>query len=292
MKSSVAPAQLKRRKPSRCTKMVARTNGRLCFSASAIVLFGFIAACAVQSSGQGMDTAKSALARMARATGWSKATVPADAVITGTITRHFSDGSSSNGFTTKIRGLEQFRYAEDGTSLVLVTNGAAGALVSQDGKATRIPAHSALSSRGLILPMASVLSDWNSPEVDITVVGPNSVNGEACVGIRLVRRHADSDPLAKIRRAIAPMVVWVSISRGVILRAEHSRAAVDNANASMQETVDYSDYRTVNGIAVPFHQEIWIGGQHTQTFQFSSVRFNTGLTDADFNVAAVAGGAR
>jgi len=229
---------------------------------------------------------------MAGATGWSKATVPADAVITGTITPYFGDSSPSTAFTLKIRGAEQYRYSEDGSPAVLVTNGPAGALIAGDGKARRIPAHAALNSRVLVLPMASVLSDWNAADVDITLVGPSTVDGESCIEIQMARRHSESDPLVKIRRAIAPITVWVSTTRGVVLRVDHYRAAMDNHSVTIPETVLFSDYRNVNGIAVPFQEDILLGQQHIQRLQFSSVRFNAGLTDADFNVAAVAGGAR
>jgi hypothetical protein len=268
------------------------TKPRICFSLSTIVLFGVAAACAFQTDGSDQASARSILARMTAATGWTKAAVPPDAVITGTITRYFSDSSPSAGFTIKIRGAEQYRYAEDGSPAVLVTNGPAGALIDGDGKATRIPAHSALSSRGLVLPMASVLSDWDAADVDVTLVGPSSINGEACVGIQVARRHSDGDPMAHVRRLIAPIVVWISTTRGVALRADYRRSAIDNHNVTIPETVLFSDYRNVNGIAVPFQEDILLGQQHIQRLQFSSVRFNTGLTDADFNVAAVAGGAR
>jgi len=263
-------------------------------SGKLLVVAAFILSGSVlgQMAGQKDSNAVAILARMAAASGWAKATIPSDAIVTGTITRYHEDSSPSNTFTIKVRGSEQYRYAEDGSSALLVTNGPAGAMIGVDGKARRIPSHSALSSRGLVLPMTTVLSDWDTAEVDVKWIGMSSINGESCAGIQLSRRHPDSDPMAKVRRLIAPVVVWISTTRGLVLRADYVRAAADNYNITIPETVLFSDYRAVNGLAVPFQQDILLGQQHIQRLQFSSVQFNAGLTDADFSVAAVTGGAR
>src|SRR5262249_63863 len=123
-------------------------------------------------------------------------------------------------------------------------------------------------------------------------IGPGDVNGEPCLGIQISQRHPDSDPMAKIRKLIAPVVVWISTTRGVVLRVDYLRAAIGSHITTILETTLYSDYRNVNGVAMPLQEDILLGQQHIQRLQFSSVRFNAGLTDADFNVAAVAGGAR
>lgn len=237
-------------------------------------------------------SAVAVLARMSAVTGWVRAAVPSDAVITGTVIRHFSDGDASAAFTVKIRGDQQYRYSEDGTPVALVASGAAGVVVGRDSKAVRMPAHSALGSRGFVLPMASVLSDWNAPDVEVTSVGQSTVNGEACVGIQIARRHPESDPFVRVRRLLAPVVVWVSSTRGLPVRVDYVRVAIDNHNATIPESVLFSDYRVVNGMAVPFQQDILLGEQRIQTLQLSSVQLNRGLTDGDFNVAAIVGGAR
>src|SRR5262249_16348079 len=140
---------------------------RTCCLLLTLILLGGIFAHAFQAADPDQAAAKSVLARMSAANGWGKGALPRDAVITATITRHFTDAESSTPFTIKMRGREQYRYAEDGSPVLLIASGAAGAMVGADGKPRRIPAHSALSSRGLVLPMMTVLADWHLPDVDV-----------------------------------------------------------------------------------------------------------------------------
>jgi hypothetical protein len=234
----------------------------------------------------------SALVRLVAASGWTKTAIPLDAVVTGTITRYLKDSSPSSTFTIKLRGQDQYQYSEDG-SVHMVTNGPAGASMNRDGKAQRLPPHTAFGSRGVVLPMFSVMPDWSSPDVDVTFVGPSSVQGEVVVVVQLTRRYPASDRLARMRQPTAPIVFWISTTRNLPLRADYSLAAVDNYHATVRETVLFSDYQTVNGMAVPFRQDVFLGDQRLKTLQFSTVRFNIGLTDADFSVpATTAGGAR
>src|SRR5262249_4732573 len=103
-----------------------------CFLLLTLILLGGIFAHAFQAADPDPAAAKSILARMSAANGWGKGAIPRDAVITGAITRHFSDGDASTPFTIKMRGREQYRYAEDGSPVLLVANGPAGAMVGAD----------------------------------------------------------------------------------------------------------------------------------------------------------------
>jgi hypothetical protein len=130
--------------------------------------------------------------------------------------------------------------------------------------------------------------------VGVTFVGQSAINGESCTGIQLARKHPDAkdDPFAELRRYTAPLTLWISTTHALPIRADYYRAAVDNHTATLRETAVFSDYRNVNGVAVPFRQDISIEGQLTYTYQFTTIELNHGLSDIDFNVAAVLGGAR
>ena len=233
------------------------------------------------------------LTQMARATGWTRQAGITDAVLSGTLTRHFPDGDQTASFTMKLRGNDQYDYLEDGI-VRFIANGAVGAVVDREGKVRRIPPQSALSGRALILPLSATLLDWSDDDVDVVLVGDSSINSEACVGVQLERKHPDNkhDSLAATRRSAAPLTLWISSGRGLVLRADYNRVAADNHTATLQETATFSDYRNVRGLPMPFREDISIGGQPIYTYQFSNVEFNRGLTDADFNVAQVAGGAQ
>jgi hypothetical protein len=234
-----------------------------------------------------------ALAQMLKATGWTKSLAPKDVVLSGTITRNFPDGPVTSPIIMKLRGDGQYSYSENGI-VHSVVNGPAGAVAGLDGKMHRMPAHSALSNGYLFLPMSSTLLDWEGSAVDIDFLGQSTINGENCIGIQIAARHPDSDddPLARVRRLTARLTLWISATRLVPTRADYYRLAADNQTATLRETALFSDYRNVNGMAVPFQQEISIEGQLVYTYQFTAINFNNGLSDTDFNVVGILGGVR
>jgi hypothetical protein len=261
-------------------------------SAQAIAHDSEVANVTVASGGVAKDPrAVSLLAQMLAATGWTKQAAPGDAVLSGSVTRYFGDKSQSTSFTIQLGKRDQYRYEEEGSSFI--TNGHAGAFRNASGKVTRIPPHAILESRRLVLPMLSIISDWNSPDVEVTYVGPSSVEGEAVIGIQLNRQDPDNDPLAKAKRLTSPIVAWISTARWAPVRVDYQIPALDSSRITTHETVLFFDYRTVDGMAMPFRQDVFFGDQRIKTMQLTGVRFNTGLTDADFKVSAmVAGGAR
>jgi hypothetical protein len=56
----------------------------------------------------------------------------------------------------------------------------------------------------------------------------------------------------------------------------------DALNGALIHTIDYGNYQTLNGILVPFSVVETIAGQQTWKMQLTSVAFNTGLSDTDF----------
>jgi hypothetical protein len=48
--------------------------------------------------------------------------------------------------------------------------------------------------------------------------------------------------------------------------------------------VRYSDYKSLNGLVVPFSISQEIGGQKSWVVQISQMSFNTGLQDSDFEI--------
>jgi len=43
-----------------------------------------------------------------------------------------------------------------------------------------------------------------------------------------------------------------------------------------------ADYRSINGLLVPFHQTVFVDGKLETDLTFASVTLNVGLSDAEF----------
>lgn len=222
------------------------------------------------------------LARMMGATRWS--VLIQDAVGTGSMTNASDPSAPARRFVLKMRGRSDFRFDSADGSSSTVLSGLAGAVLNGE-KITRLPVHVA-TDRGFLLPMLSLLADSAASDVDLTNGDLQQVNGAPCTEVKLTRRSRDNSPVSKVRSRISDATVCIS-SDGLPLRVRHTRAALDNQTATFEETIVYSDFRTVSGALVPFKQRIFLEGQPTTTIQFDAVQINAGPPDEVFRIPAV-----
>jgi hypothetical protein len=67
--------------------------------------------------------------------------------------------------------------------------------------------------------------------------------------------------------------VWISRTNGYLLRLQYTNTAEQDSNDTQIIQIDYSDYRLIAGMAVPFHQ-ITTAGQLTLDLVIDSVQVN------------------
>ena len=223
------------------------------------------------------------LTQMAAATGWNPGSIPRDAVATGTVTRYRGDVQEALSVTVKARGARQHRtdlQAPVGQTSTIV-NGDSAAAVKPDGNYF-IPTHSAISMQPWCFPFFSDLTAAADPAVSLRYIGTETVAGQLAHRVEIKREPSASDPLRLVRRRAGQLTVWISASTFFPIRIEYVRIANDNPTAARPGIRIFSDYRAVNGLALPFHQEEFAGGQRLYALQLNSVNFNVGLSDADF----------
>lgn len=244
-------------------------------------------ACVVSVAAQGPQRDPSAIAFLSQAVtaaGGSSAIGPIqDFTAQGTITHNWDDNPEQGQLTVKSRGLSQFRIdsvvAEGTWSWVI--NGNSGQLAFPNGTLTPIPYHNTINVGNLTLPICEVnaaLSDLTTSVIDMGTVQFGSGQareiriqqtfGSAPTGWRskLTRRDYFFDPS--------------SFSLLEVQDIEHPQN--DGVNGPLKHVLDFSNYQTVNAVAVPFSVTETVAGQQTWTLQLSSIAFNTGLSDSDF----------
>ena len=233
-----------------------------------------------------------AIARMARmlvATRWSA--LIRDAVVEGTMTNAADPSASPRPFTLKMRGSDAFRFDTADGSASTILNGLAGVIVRGD-KVTRLPVHVA-RDRGFMLPMFSLLVDSDAMDVDVADGDPQQVKAVECTEVKLERKFAEKSALNAVLSRISDATVCIS-AEGLPLRVRHTRAALDNQTALFEETIIYSDFRSIRGVLVPFKEDFFLDGQPTTTIQFDKIDINSAPPDDVFHIPtiATAGGAR
>lgn len=221
------------------------------------------------------------LAKMQAVSGWGGPNSPQDAVATGIVTRYTGDSQDTVGAAFKFKGYTEARVDVSGPSstLSMSMSGERAAVSGQNGTRS-IPARSTLSP-SMALPFFCSVLNVSDPNISFRFTGAETVGSQTASRIEIDFSPPDSDTRPKIQRAWHASL-WVSTTTSLPLQIQYARIGTDNPTAMFLATRVYSDYRTVNGIAVPFHQEEFVGDRHLSTLQLNVVTFNAGLADADF----------
>jgi hypothetical protein len=228
--------------------------------------------------------AQSILSQMSIAMGWIASQLPADTVVSGTMARA---NSSSAPFTLKARGCNQFRVDTQDVSgpVSTVVNGNTASLTRATG-VSLIPAPSAFSLRSTILPFYCVSAFLQNPNFSAIYAGSETIAGQTAYRVDIASTSVTTDRVDQARATGAVITVWIAASTWQPVQMCTTILGVGNSTAALNLMWTLSDYRTVSGIAIPFHQEATIRGQQpAYSVQLNSVAFNTGLGDSNFAVS-------
>src|SRR6266498_3443911 len=234
-------------------------------------------------SGTKDPAALAALSQMVAATGWNPLNLPADALITGNVTR--SSDQVTSAVTLKIKGLGEFR--EDvqnsaGVTSTIVNNGQAAQLLP-DGTLRVLGPQDAVSIWPVDVPVFSNLpSAASAPNVSVAYLGKETINSSLCNKIQISAQIQPIDPVSEITSRVATINVWLDATTALPVQLQYTRLASNNPSATALHIRQFSNYQQVNGIQVAFTQQEFMNGQLLYAFQFSAVNFNVGLTDSDF----------
>jgi hypothetical protein len=69
---------------------------------------------------------------------------------------------------------------------------------------------------------------------------------------------------------------------GLVSKLRFTSYSEDDDVTRTEVEIVYSDYRRVNGIAVPFHQQTYLDGRLRTELQLSDVQFNVAIPDSEF----------
>lgn len=225
------------------------------------------------------------LSKMLSVTGWS---APADAVATGTVTRYRGDIQDVVNVTLKFKGHSEARVdvADPTSPTSTVINGEQAAL-TKSAETRSIPSRST-PSPSVALPIFSALLNTSDPNLAFRFMGTETVSGQTASRLEIDYISPPDDPRPQAQRRDGHLTLWVSVASLLPIQIQYPRISKDNPTSVFTATRVYSDYRTISGVAVPFHQDEYGGNQHISSLQLDTVSFNEGLSDAEFAIAVPA----
>jgi hypothetical protein len=254
-----------------------------------LLVLGFATTASSQTSASSDTTALTAFAQMFAATGWQAGQIPQDAVATGTVIRYRGDSQDSVAVTFKAKNASEYRSdVTDATGTnTFIANGDSAALTTPQGTQLA-PSNAALATRFWVFPFFSTLVSASGSSFAVQSAGTETINGQPCLRIEISPQSVQGDPMSSYRVRAGHITLWIAISSGLPAQLSYMRVANDNPTALQECTRQFSDWRPVSGIAVPFHQDEYVGAQQVSSLQLESVNLNTGLSDSDFTLPSPA----
>lgn len=183
----------------------------------------------------------------------------------------------------KSRGTEQLRSeltTPKGTRITIINDGA-GKIVQPDGTVRWLDTENTVSQRVTQIPALSLLAEYQLPTVSTQYMGTANVNGSTADVIALGVYSATKATSAQSESQLTQKLFYIDHSSSLILRMQEIHYS-ENGSDSDGVEIRYSDYRSVQGVMVPFDQQTYANGKLVFDFSVSNVSFGVTLPDSDF----------
>ena len=159
------------------------------------------------------------------------------------------------------------------------------------GKDTQLrPLQAHTSQRRLTLfPFLDLIAELDQPQIQITDRGMVTINGLRAYHISIQTKDTEAAKRFLHRPLEEAADFFIDAQTSLIIRSERLRTSEENMDFRVPSVLEFSDYRTVNGVAVPFRIVNTMGGPNIGTYQtttvFTTVTINSGIPDTLFSPA-------
>lgn len=202
----------------------------------------------------------------------------------GTITQSSGVSSPQEGqVTIKALGLLQFRMdsaVPQGISSLIINNGR-GEFIFPNGAKSDISYANVANMDALTLPAKKIAFALSSSSIAVLDMGLVQLRGIQVRQIR-IQQTFPTDPTGVFSK-LATQDFFFDPNTALILETQ-DYLQPDNAASSVPvlHVVDFAQYQTASGLVVPLSIAETVNGQMTWRVQLSSIVFDTGLSESDF----------
>ena len=138
-----------------------------------------------------------------------------------------------------------------------------------------------------LFPFLDVIAELDQPQVEVAYRGLELVNGAPAHKVSV--RAKDNDAAKRfLHRPLEEAVdFWIDERTGLIVRSERLRITEENMDFKIPSVLEFSDYRTVGGVAIPFRIVSTMGrpdiGIYRSTTVLTNVTINSGIPHTMFS---------
>lgn len=229
---------------------------------------------------QAMAVLQATLAAM----GGQSAAAIQDTVVKLTGTPNADLGGSPGTVTITTKGNSLFRMdgAGGGKTTTTIFNNGREMRSTDTGWVT---AHSAnaVNKRIEYLPALMIFYEVARSEVSASFIGLETLEGHSVNHIRIARVASTGNAKADgTFTHNSQLDVFVDAQTNLVAKISYPYVADNDWRQSQPMEIYYDDYRTLNGIAVPYHQRLFYAGMAIGETYISSFAVNQGTPDSTF----------
>jgi hypothetical protein len=209
-----------------------------------------------------------------------------DSLASGTVTISTGGNPVSYPITVKSKGLRETRVElqmSKGTNVRIVNQGQ-GAILRPDGSVKTLYSNNTFYEHVDHVPILSVLAEYANGNVNLIYKDTAQVQGQSEDVIE-VDFVPNLDPVqGPLFASMSRTLYFVNHVTGLVDKTQGAPFYEGDMTNTFTEEVYLTDYRSVNGLLVPFRQTVFIDGKLDSDITFTSVTLNVGLLDSDFAI--------
>jgi hypothetical protein len=196
-----------------------------------------------------------------------------------------SNSTAFHGFVWKDTfsgGQHEFRRElTDGTNTRLLASGHGNPATGFNGKARKLYPHVAYAMWPLHLPIVILNNILQNPNYRATL-GPQIIIGNSMCNQVLVKDQ--SNP---VTTSLSVQRWYLDASTGLPVRVQYRIADAISVEDYETGYIDYSDFRSVSGVLVPFQLAASKDGKSTGVVAIASMQLNVTISASDFDISGV-----
>jgi hypothetical protein len=159
-------------------------------------------------------------------------------------------------------------------------NGPAGKWVNPDGKSGKYAFHNCLTDAAWFFPALSALTNVVDPHFVFSYLGEGVWNGLPTKHLRVYQVQSGF----KEARRLSTMDFYLDPTSLLMLGVAYETHADNNMNVDLPSEIRFDDYRSVNGVEVPFHIQRLQSGSVAIDVTVNGATFNAGLSGENFDI--------
>jgi hypothetical protein len=207
-----------------------------------------------------------------------------DSQVSGMVTISTGGNPISYPITVKSKGLRETRVEVQmakGTNIRIMNQGQA-VIQRPDGSIKSLYSNNTFSEHVDHVPLLSVLAEIANGNVNLIYQGIAQIQGqpEDVIELDFV---PNLDPVqGPMFASMSRTLYYVNQTTRLVDKTQSTPFYEGDMKNTFTEEVYLADYRSVNGLLVPFHQTVFTDGNLDSDITFTSVNLNVGLSDSEF----------